>query len=149
MPKHTTARLDYDEDFFAERQRESCETAKENGLEVKVAGTLDLFLDIDSKSSLQLAAKRLGELERRGIILDWEVTRSKSLNWHIHAHLAKHMTIPERIMLQCVLGSDLTHEYMNVNRYLSGMEENVIVLFEVKEKARAANSEEIECDIPF
>lgn len=126
-----------DQAYDANDQRSAEEAAEEVGCTVEYADAETIQLDIDSQSDFDLLPERLDRLvqampEMSVAYRTYLVRPSKSGNWHVTFKLAVPVTIEKRILIQALLGSDLTREALNLTRHLYGAE-NPIRLFRPKE----------------
>ncbi len=125
---------------YSKAIEEACATAIENGLTVIDAKPNQLFVDLDKKPSVVIFTSRVESLVKNGIATDWRITRSKSGNSHGYVTLTKDTPLAERIALQCVLGSDLAHEYLNYMAYTKLGESARVVFFEPKVSEASSNA---------
>lgn len=116
---------------------EACEDAEARGLTVVDAGDDELFVDLDTKTSLAIYRKRVETLMDKGIATSERVTRSSGGHWHGYVQLAESKPVIERIALQAILGSDPTHEYLSYLTYLVNGEKTRIVFFEPNPEVKA------------
>lgn len=114
--------------------------AKENNLEVKIAGPGQLFLDIDEPfDDIRITEKQRAIIEILQQIKDigtlWNVTKiskSRSGNKHLVIDTGSDLDLRDVIILQLLLGSDPKREAHNYVRHLRGDKRPMSVLFEVK-----------------
>lgn len=119
---------------------QACATAVENGLSVVDAKPSELFVDLDKTANVLIFMSRVESLVRNGIATDWRITRSKSGNSHGYVNLLRDTPLIERVALQCMLGSDLTHEYLTYMTYLKLGEQTRVVFFEKEQDAKTDNN---------
>lgn len=139
---------------YLNRINDACADAIADGLHVVEATGQDLFVDIDGGSqNLNLFKKRAADLVSKEIAKSFHATRSKNGGWHGYVELREPMSVTERIALQCVLGSDLTHEYLSFLTYRKLGERTRIVFFEKEPdsrgKAETPAALVIDDDTPF
>lgn len=118
--------------YVPDTAEEAAAKAEENGLTVLRATNRDVFVDLDDKASKVIFETRAEELEKRGAIKSYRLTTSKSGKWHGHVRLNKPASIWQRIALQCVLGSDLTREYLHYQTAFAKGDKTEVLFFEVK-----------------
>jgi hypothetical protein len=116
---------------YKDTTAEAAEKVKQEGFTVVEATPMELFVDLDSKDAMARFLSRINELIRLEVATKYRITKSKTPDhWHGYVTLRVSLTMPERIMYQCVLGSDLDHEFFSVIRYLEHGEEAKVVFFE-------------------
>lgn len=108
--------------------RNVAELAKELNADLVVPAENHLLVDLDSETAKDLFWRRYSELSGR-YPLKVETYKSKS-GTHDHAIVTLPMDLPikERLLLQALMGSDLTREWLSYLRVLDGTP-NPSVLF--------------------
>jgi hypothetical protein len=110
--------------------------AEHNGLIPFLAGDNELLIDYDVKAPNNDHV--IITLEENGIsIISSLQTTSKSGNQHLYYRLNRTVTVPERIALQSLLGSDPIRETLSLVRWFTGSEhEAITALFETEKEAK-------------
>jgi hypothetical protein len=116
---------------YPDTTTEAAEKAKAEGFSIVDANENQLFVDLDNQDGLNRFLSRIDELITRKIVIGYKLTNSKTPGHH-HAYvdLVQPLSLPERIMFQCVLGSDLDHEYFSTIRYIENGNNGRVVFFE-------------------
>lgn len=110
---------------------ESIVYARANNWQVDIAEPDELQLDIDTDEQYDRFNEMLPAVRETYPITDVIETESKSGNRHIRVFTAYELSVPERIALQTLLGSDPRKELISLRRWLAG-DPIPILLFEVK-----------------
>ncbi len=107
---------------------ESIKVAKLIGQTVKIVDPNTLHLDLDTPEQLTLFQSSIQEFIDVGLIMNYIIFNSKSggCHYHVLCKLQTGLTIPERIALQSILGSDSRTEKHRLLKYLAGDERPVI-----------------------
>lgn len=97
--------------------------ATQHGLRVVLPRANELLIDIDSSRQLEIFDRNYPRLIRYVGVIDRIEKASRSGEYgrrHITVVLERDVTPTERILLQAVLGSDLTREFLSYARILEG-----------------------------
>lgn len=129
--------------LFRRTSNESKIYAKEQGLICDVISPSMLFVDIDTVDQMKQFDRMLPSIEhllsfaygygpngKNHAISEIFVNRSKSDNFHIRIRLTRPYTIPERIAMQLMLGSDPRKEACSMNGHYQ-KEIDCILAFEL------------------
>ena len=76
-----------------------------------------LKIDIDEKKMPRDFFSTLETLEKYAPIKLYRITRSKNKGFHVKLNITGNMNDYEKLLLQCLLGSDIKRELMNYMRY--------------------------------
>lgn len=150
-PPTTMLNTDFDGDYLLRSSSQTKDYAKENGWDCIVAGDSELFVDLDTKESIE-AFPALYELFLQlfpdSVIM--RQTPSKSgVGQHVYVRLKYAMAATERIAAQAALGSDGKREMLSLIRAMTGDPEPVL-FFELKPKGYTVRPRtEISDDTPF
>jgi hypothetical protein len=127
---------DYSRDYEA-----TLTFADENNLNVVLPTSNELFCDLDKEDDLNRFLVTSERLKKEGILSAYRFETSKSGNWHGIATTVKEYSLPEKIALQAILGSDRRREYAAFVAYTKG-EVNAVRRFtpKVKDDARTADT---------
>lgn len=112
-----------------ERFVAAADDALKEGLVVKVADDLHLYLDLDTTTSIEQFLRMIPVFEEHFKVIRWDATYSKSRNVHVIVSLGRSLSEDKRIALQAVLGSDPKKEMASVRRSLEGIT-HVVRLFQ-------------------
>jgi hypothetical protein len=119
------------------------EIASAKGCRVVYPTPRELQLDLDDASQLKYFWAQWNRLYRAGadhaMMIDWDsvplvLDSSTKGHFHVIVKLSQPLDVPERILLQALLGSDRTREMLNFRRWLQGMD-NPIRLFRPHDEA--------------
>lgn len=126
------------------REETMTEAANRRGLHIVPADDYTLQVDVDAKpGSLSDHERAISEGRRRAYDMFFEwlasdetlVTISASGNQHYYYRLKKPLPPLARVALQAILGSDPSHEMLNLLRILDGTDPSM-VLFETDDGLR-------------
>lgn len=112
---------DYDREGKVER------IAEEEGCTVDLATDTVLQCDLDSQRALDQFREMVEMLWTRFPFEGYTISRSSSGNFHARVYLLTPYAETERILLQCLLGSDLKREALNFYRARAGIVPNVLL----------------------
>lgn len=100
-----------------------CAAAKKQGQVVKLPGSTELFLDIDSAEQFKRFTTVLNTVEfNEDAVPTWTLSPSKKGYPHVHiiVDMKRGLEPLERIALQAILGSDPVRETISLARLRSG-----------------------------
>ena len=109
---------------------ESIEYARQHNYIPDIADENELQLDIDNEEQYEHFQRMRPAVEEMFDVTDIVETPSKSGNRHIRLFTAYNLSVPERIALQALLGSDPKKELISLRRWLNG-DPVPILLFEL------------------
>jgi hypothetical protein len=93
-----------------------------------------LLCDLDSGAAEDQFWDNINQVDRFHQIIRIESWKSKSGKKHIHVELEEGLEVPERLILQLMLGSDPMRELLGLQRYRNGCNEPSL-LFKPKDNA--------------
>lgn len=110
---------------------------EEEGFTIIYGDDHTLLLDLDGLQDLIWFEHAYPKVSKTFRIQEVERWKSKSgKGTHIVLHSDSHLSIVERLALQCILGSDRMRELYSLNRVWNGIEEKkVSILFKPKSDA--------------
>lgn len=132
-------------------QIECAAMARSMGLDAYFPAENELFIDIDSEGQLQHLYKNLDVVQKTldgaDIIRKTPSPSGKPGHYHVVIRCGKPASLVERMLLQAVLGSDLTREVLSWCRFRQG-NTSPIALFE-KPRQKQPISTKVDEEIPF
>lgn len=99
---------------YADNREDVIAAAKEQGLEVWLSDRNTLQVDCDTFEALVNCHKMYHNYRHSMVLLSSRVTLSKSGAWHVHITTSPRDSVPARIALQAVFGSDPNREALNL-----------------------------------
>lgn len=110
-------------DNYAWNYNEAIDSAKDNGFSVIQSRDTLLLLDLDSDANLEHYERYLPLVAQRFELMEVSRWRSQSgKHWHVVLS-CKGLTMPVRIALQAVLGSDLKREALAISMDHDGIKD--------------------------
>ena len=123
--------------------------ALDAGFEIVGGNESTLLLDLDTESAYQQYQQMIPMVREHFGSFDVREWKSKSGNRHIQLVFAGlNLTVPERLVLQSVLGSDPKHELLSLLGYRNGVEDP-IMLFKPGSLRQGAAAQGVEEEVPF
>lgn len=109
------------EEYLAEDDQE-IRNVEAKGFTVVYADDYTLLLDLDTQESVERYERTFKGLVASKVFTpeDVEEWMSKSGNKHVRIYMTGSLSVWDRILLQCLLGSDLGRETMNLHRVKLG-----------------------------